>query len=110
MCFFRVFGVCVTWVCIARGRFSNRIFRNFFLLLLFLLTIHNDQISYVKHVLDSFFCVFHPIWVFGRGQGAGAPPVDAAFHPLQLKMEISENNFSDIVTIHNDQISYLKHV
>ena len=26
------------------------------------------------------------------------------------KMEISETNFFDILTIHNDQISYVKHV
>ena len=31
------------------------------------LTIQNDQISYIKHVL----CVFHPIWVLGGGGSQG---------------------------------------
>ena len=32
-----------------------------------ILTIHNDQISYVKHVLDPLY--LHPFWVLEGGEG-----------------------------------------
>ena len=35
-----------------------------------ILAIHNDQISYVKNVLDALYVFFHPILGFGRGWGA----------------------------------------
>ena len=44
--------------------------------------------------------------------GSAAPHVRSnciVFHPLQLKNGISNTDFSDILTIHNDQISYVKH-
>ena len=59
-------------------------------------------------------CVFHPIWVFwgerGIPKGLG--------HNLRMqssslgssKMEISKTDFFDTMTIHNDQISDIKHV
>ena len=60
---------------------------------LYILTIHNDQISYVKHVLDPIHVLFHPIWVFGRGQGARAQPACATFHSRQLKNVNFQNGF-----------------
>ena len=62
-----------------------------------ILTIHNNQISYVKHVLDALY-VFHPIWVFGGGWGGAAQKWKC------------RTRFFDILTIHNDQISHVKHV
>ena len=53
----------------------------------------------------------------GVGGGGGGPkgfraqPAYAVFQPRQLKkMEISETDFFDTLTIQNDQISYVKHV
>ena len=70
-----------------------------------IMTIQNDQISYVKH-----------IWVWGGGGGGGLPR--GLGHNLLMqfsrlgssKMEISETDFFDIMTVQNDQISYVKHV
>ena len=78
------------------------------------LTIQNDQISYVKHVLaplDVFFTLF------GCGGGGGGLPRGLG-HNLLMQfsrlgsstMEISEADFFDTLTIQNDQISYVKHV
>ena len=52
-----------------------------------ILPIHNDQIPYVKNVLDPLCVRFHPIWVFvlGGGGGARAQLASAVFQPLQLK-------------------------
>ena len=53
-----------------------------------ILTIHNDEISYLKHVLDPL-CVFFTLFgcFGGRGgpKGAWAQPASAVFQPLQLK-------------------------
>ena len=75
-----------------------------------ILTIHNGQISCVKHVI-------HPLYVFftlfgcldgGKGQGHN---LFVQFSTLgSPKMEFSETDFLDILTIHNDQISYVKQV
>ena len=78
------------------------------------LTIQNDQISYVKHVLDPvhvFFTLFEC-----RGGGGGAKGFRAHNLLMQFsglsssKMEISETDFFDTLTIQNDQIFYVKHV
>ena len=76
------------------------------------LTTHNDQICCLKHGLDPLCVLCHPVWVLGGGpKGAGAQPACAVFQPLVAqKMEISETDFFDTLTIHNDQISYVKHV
>ena len=60
-------------------------------------------------------CVFHPIWVFRAGGGGGllglGHNVLVQFSNLWgSKMEISKTDFFDILTIRNDQISYVKHV
>ena len=57
-------------------------------------------------------CVLHPIWVLGGGgapKGSRTQLAYAIFHPQQLKMEISEADFFDTLTIQNGQISYVKH-
>ena len=76
----------------------------------YILTIQNDQISYVKHVLAPLYVFFT---LFGCGGGGGAPkgsraqPAYAVCQPRQLK----NGNFQfNILTIQNDQISYVKHV
>ena len=57
-------------------------------------------------------CVFHPIWVWGGvTKGSRAHNLLMQFSGLgSSKMEISETNFFDTLTIQNDQISYVKHV
>ena len=79
-----------------------------------ILTIQNDQISYVKHVLAPHLCVFHPIWVFwGEGGLPSGPGHNLLMQFSSLgssKMEISETDLFDTLTIQNDQISYVKHV
>ena len=55
-------------------------------------------------------CVFHPIWAFGGGKGL-VHNLLMQFSTLgSSKMQISETKFFNILTIHNDQISYVKHV
>ena len=78
------------------------------------LTIQNDQISHVKHVLAPF-CVFFTL--FGCGGGGGGTKGSRAHNLLmQLsglgssKMEISKTDFFDTLTIQNDQTSHVKHV
>ena len=54
----------------------------------YILTIHNDQISYVKHILDPLYVFFTLFgWFFcggGGPKGAGAQPAYAV-QPWQLK-------------------------
>ena len=54
-----------------------------------IVTIYNDEICYVKHVLAPFMCFSHYLGV-GRGgggapKGARAQPAYAVFLPQQLK-------------------------
>ena len=73
------------------------------------LTIQNDQISYVKHVLAPLYVFFT---LFGCG-GGGLPRGPG--HNLLMrfsslgssKMEISKTDLFDTLTIQNDQISYI---
>ena len=64
-----------------------------------------------KACFSPSLCVFHPIWVLGgvpRGLGHN---LLMQFSSLGgSKMEISETDLFDTLTIHNDQISYVKHV
>ena len=78
------------------------------------LTIQNDQISHVKHVLAPFYVFFT---LFGCGGGGGGLPRGLGRNLLMQfsrlnssKMEISETDFFDTLTIQNDQISHVKHV
>ena len=155
---------------VKNGKFSNCFFD--------ILTIHNDEISYVKHILGLLCVFFHPIWVGGLvtqgGSGTACScsfpasgsqkrkfpklifyifrpskmmkyPMQSMFQPLFMcfspylgvffcgggggvprglghnllmqlsslcssKMEISETDFLNILTIHNYQISYVKYV
>ena len=78
------------------------------------LTIQNDQISYLKHVLAPlhvFFTLFGCVGGGGGTKGSRAHNLLMQFSGLgSSKMEISETDFFDTLTIQNDQISYLKHV
>ena len=78
------------------------------------LTIQNDQISYVKHVLAPlhvFFTLFGCVWGGGGTKGSRAHNLLMQFSGLgSSKMEISETDFFDTLTIQNDQICYVKHV
>ena len=77
------------------------------------MTTYNDEICYVKHVLDPL-CVFFTL--FGCGGGGGTKGCRAHNLLMQFsglgssKMEISETDFFHTLTIQNDQISYVKHV
>ena len=56
----------------------------------YILTIHNDQISYIRHVLDTLYWFsFFRIWVslggWGGAKVAGAQPAYAVFQPRHLK-------------------------
>ena len=84
-----------------------------------IVTTQNDHPTYVKLYKACFMqylCIIHLIWVLGVGRGGGVSqgiatqPVDAVFHPGQLKMEVSEIYFLDIVTTQNDHPTYGKHV
>ena len=71
------------------------------------LTIQNDQISYVKHILAPLYVCFTLFGCWGGGGGAPkgsvAQPAFAVFQPRQLKMEIFETDFFDTLTIQNNQ-------
>ena len=59
-----------------------------------ILTIHNDQICYVKHVLNPLYVVFTLVGCLeggGTPKGAGAQPAEAVFHPLQLNIRNFQN-------------------
>ena len=79
-----------------------------------ILTIQNDEISYVKHVLAPL-CMFFTLFVCSGG-GGGLPRGPG--HNLLLQssrlnssaMEISKTDFLDTFTIQNNQISNVKHV
>ena len=80
-----------------------------------IVTTYNDEICYVGHVLDPLCVFFYPIWVCG---GVGLGTKESRAHNLLMqfsglgssKMEFSEPDFFDTLTIQNDQISYVKHV
>ena len=77
-----------------------------------IVTTYNDEIFYVQHVLAPL-CVFFGL--FGC-LGGGGPKRSRHNLLLQFsslgssKMEISETDFFDTLTIQNDQISYVNHV
>ena len=80
-----------------------------------IVTTYNDEICYTKHVLDPlcvFLTLFGCLWGGGGGtKGSRANNLLVQFSGLgSSKMEISETDFFDTLTIQNDQISYVKHV
>ena len=77
-----------------------------------IVTTYNDEICYVKHVLAPFSVVFTLFGCGGGGlpRGLGHNPLVQFSRLGSSKMEISETDFFDIMTIQNDQISYVKHV
>ena len=96
-----------------------------------ILTIHNDQISYVKHGLALLYarpstsvhipvdakrqmpslCVFHSIWVLGEGVpgGLGHNRLMQFSSLGDSKVEISETDFFATLTIQKDGLSHVKH-
>ena len=77
-----------------------------------IVTTYNDEICYVKHVLD-LLCVFFTLFGCGGGgtKGCRAHNLLIQFSGLgSSKMEFSETDFFHTLTIQNDQISYVKHV
>ena len=77
-------------------------FANFF----DIVTTYNDEICYLKHVLDLFVC-FSPYWGGGGGtKGSRAHNLLMLFSSLgSSKMEISETDFFHTLTMQNDQTS-----
>ena len=75
---------------------------NFFKIFFDVLTIHNDEISYVKHDLDPFCVFFTPFGCFGGGVQRGLGH--------NLLMQFSSLGSSKMLTIQNDQISHVKHI
>ena len=73
-----------------------------------IVTTYNDEICYVKHVLDPL-CVFFTL--FGCW-GGGYPGHTTCSYPALAaqKWKFSETDFLDTLTIQKDQISYVKHV
>ena len=77
------------------------------------LTIQNDQISDVKHVLAPLYVFSTLFGCWGEGgspRGLGHNLLMQFSSLGSSKMEISETDFFDTLTIQNDQISYVKHV
>ena len=72
-----------------------------------ILTIQNDQVSSVKHVLAPLYVFFTLFGCWGLPRGLGHNPLMQLSNLGSSKMKISETDFSDILTIQNDQISYV---
>ena len=79
-----------------------------------ILTIQNDQVFHVKHVLAPLHVFFTLFGCWGGGGGAPTgsrvQPANAVFPPQQLKNGNFRTYFFDTLTIQNDQISHVKHV
>ena len=81
------------------------------LIFVYILTIQNDQ-----HPMQSMFspllCVFRTIWVLGGGvpRGLGHNLLMQFSSLGSSKMEISETDVFDTLTIQNDHISYVQYV
>ena len=75
-------------------------------------TTYNDEICYVKHVLALFYVCFTLFGCWGGGlpRGVGHNLLMQFSRLGSSKMELSETDFFDTLTIQNDQISYVKHV
>ena len=77
-----------------------------------ILTIHDEEISYAKHVSDPFCVIFalFGCWGGGHPRGPGHNLLMQFSSLCSSKMEISGTDFFYILTIQNDQILYVKHV
>ena len=77
-----------------------------------IVTTYNDEICYVKHVLATFYVFFTLFGCWGGGlpRGLGHNLLMQFSSLGSSKMEFSETDFFDTLTIQNDQISYVKHV
>ena len=82
---------------------------NFCKIVFDIVTTHNDEISYVKHVLDPL-CAFFTLSGCWGWVPLGHNLLMQFSASANSKMEISETDFFDTLTIQNDQISYVKHV
>ena len=69
------------------------------------LPVHNDQMSYGMHVLDPVYVFFTR---FGGLEGPGHNLLMQFCTLYSSTMEISETDFFDILTIHNNQINQRK--
>ena len=67
----------------------------------------NYHLCYVKHILDPIHVLFTLFGCLDVGKGLGH---NLLMHSQQLKknMEIFKTDFFGVLTIHNDQISYVK--
>ena len=108
------FNVCTT--CISNFPPSTAQKWEFFKKIFDTPTIHNHELSNVKHVFDPLCVFFTLLGCFFLGGGGGSPR--GLGHNLLMqfsslcssKMEISKTDFFCILTSHNDQISYVKPV
>ena len=75
-----------------------------------ILTIHNGQISYAMHVLDPIHVLFTLFGCLDGGKGLGHNLLMPFSTLSSSKMEIFGTDFFHFLTIHNDQMSYVKHV
>ena len=84
---------------------------NFCKTFFYIVTTYNDGICYVKHVLAPFYVFFTLFGWVGGGlpRGLGHNLLMQFSRLSSSKMEISETDFFDTLTIQNDQISYVKH-
>ena len=75
-----------------------------------ILTIHDGQISYVNHVLEPIHVLFNLFGFMDRGKGLNHNLFMLFSTVNSSKKEFFKANFLAVLTIHNDQISYIKHV
>ena len=77
-----------------------------------IVTTYNDEICYQKHVLALFYMFFTLFGCWGGvlPRGVGHNLLMQFSRLGSSKMELSETDFFDTLTIQNDQISYVKHV
>ena len=75
-----------------------------------IVTTYNDEICYVKHVLAPLYVFFTLFGWGGLPSGLGHNLLMQFSRLSSSKLEISETDFFDTLTIQNDQISYVKHV
>ena len=73
-------------------------------------TIQNDQISYIKHVLDPIHVLFTLFGCLDGGKGLWHNLLMQFSTLAGSKMEIFKTDCFDVLTIHNDEISYVNHV
>ena len=77
-----------------------------------IVTTYNNEICYVKHVLALFYVVFTLFGCWGGGlpKGVGHNLLMQFSRLGSSKLELSETDFFDTLTIQNHQLSYVKHV